>query len=73
MANCPINNGIIKSIVIPTPHKMNRRGGGTNADTVQIVADTAKPIEYLFVNGLVEGTRYQTRIYSITRRNLIAA
>jgi hypothetical protein len=64
MANYPINNGVKKSIVKPTPHKMNRRGGGTNADTVQIAADIAKSIEYLFVNGLLEGIRYPTRIYS---------
>jgi hypothetical protein len=48
MANCPIKSGVKKSIVKPTPHKMNRRGGGTNADTVQMVADTAKSIRVPF-------------------------
>ena len=63
----------MKSIVKPIPHKMNRKGGGTNADTVHNTADDAKPAEYLSVNGLVEGMRRPIRTYSITRRNLIAA
>lgn len=57
IANCPANNGIMKSIVKPIAHRMNRKGGGTNADIVQITADDAKPTEYLSVNGLVEGMR----------------
>ena len=73
MAKCPAKNGVMKSIVKPIPHKMNRKGGGTNADTVHNTADDAKPTEYLSVNGLVEGMRRPIRTYSITRRNLIAA
>jgi hypothetical protein len=56
MANCPARNGVMKSTVKPIAHKMNRTGGGTNADIVQITADDAKPTEYLSVNSLVEGT-----------------
>lgn len=73
MANCPARNGVMKSMVKPIAHRINRKGGGTNADTVQITADDAKPTEYLTVNGLVEGMRRPIRTYSITRRNLIAA
>jgi hypothetical protein len=47
----------MKSIVKPIAHRMNCKGGGTNADIVQITADDAKPTEYLSVNGLVEGMR----------------
>ena len=47
-------------------YRINRKGGGTNADTVQITADDAKPTEYLTVNGLVEGMRRPIRTYSIT-------
>jgi hypothetical protein len=36
MANCPANNGIMKSIVKPIAHRMNRKGGGTNADIVRL-------------------------------------
>ena len=57
MAKCPAKNGVMKSMVKPIPHKMNRKGSGTNADTVQITADDPKPTEYLSVNGLVEGMR----------------
>jgi len=61
----------MKSIVKPIAHRMNRKGGGTNADIVQITADDAKLTEYLSVNGLVEGMRRPIRTYSTARRNLM--
>ncbi len=61
MANCPAKNGVMKSMVKPIPHKMNRKGGGTNDDTTQIAADIAKPIEYFSVRGQARGIRRPIR------------
>jgi hypothetical protein len=60
-------------MVKPIPYKMNRKGGGTNNETTQIAADNAKPIEYVSVKGRARGIRRPIWIYSITRRDLIAA
>ena len=73
IANFPAKNGVPKSIDKPIPHKINRNGGGTNADAVQITADEEKPIKYLSVNGLATVMLRLIRRYSITKINLIAA
>jgi hypothetical protein len=63
IANLPAKNGVPKSIAKPIAHKINRTGGGTNADTAQSIADEEKPIRYLSVNGLAEGMRPSVRFH----------
>src|ERR687889_718701 len=61
------NKGMPISIPIPTTHKNNLNGRGTNTDTNHIPATIENPIEYLVVSSRASGTYLLVRTYSITR------
>src|ERR687894_559327 len=49
--NFPAVIGVAKSITRPIPHRTKRNGGGTKAETIQIIAANKKPLVYLLIRG----------------------
>src|SRR5215203_6416803 len=78
-ANCECNAltviGVAKSIASPIPHKMNRNGGGTNAEIIHTIAANEKPMLYRRIRGVAEekDLLIPVRTYSKTRIIRMAA
>src|SRR5918994_3765232 len=61
--------GVAKSIASPIAHKMNRNGGGINAEIIHTIAAHRKPLVYLRIRGVAveKDLLIPVRTYSKTR------